>query len=333
MATLETDFGSNAEMERLLNQLGAWIQDEVKACGDGETDSLEEIAIDIGKPVVVRRNRQYFTREDAVKLQIVKEADLTYIMNRLGEFRDDNRIGIEGTLHRVSVMRDENKSPTGLTIRFARAIYGVAECLRPLLLSSQGILVIGAPGTGKTTLLRDIVRILAEKLQSGLVVVDTSNEIGGAGMIAHPMLGLARRMKVPSKAVQYAIILEAVGNHGPDTLVIDEIKNTLEVDSLLDVSQRGVNLVATVHGRNIHQPIRNRVINPLLGQPNLITGELESEPIFETAVVVVEKGLYHVYTDLVNTIPCLIRGEFVPPVIFDIRSPAPTATRGHVLAV
>ncbi|PNY79921.1 AAA family ATPase [Deinococcus koreensis] len=289
--------------EPLLRLLPGWI----RMVAEQHQDGLEEIAMDLGKPLALRAgDRHIFSDRE------VEERDIDYVVDRAGQFRADNRLGIERTLHRISAKRDRYDSLDGLTLRVARMVHGVAEPLRQYVDGDQGVMLIGPPGVGKTTLLRDMVRILAERRGPRVIVIDTSNEIGGDGKLVHPGLGSARRMQVASPDRQAAVIMQAIANHGPEVLVCDEIGYHGDVAVLQTAGRRGVHVIATAHGRVFQDVLENPVLHPLLGDLDLAAGQRRSRPIFDVAVEIRAKNRWLVHPSVAASIDALLSGGEPP---------------------
>jgi stage III sporulation protein SpoIIIAA len=256
--------------------------------------------------------------------QPVTYADLEYVVERIGEFGDDNRAGIERTLHRISAMRNRKGKIVGLTCRIGRAVLGSIALIRDIVEQGQSILILGRPGVGKTTLLREIARVLADESNKRVVVVDTSNEIAGDGDIPHPGIGRARRMQVARTAEQHAVMIEAVENHMPQVIVIDEIGTELEAAAARTIAERGVQLVATAHGNSLSNLLMNPTLSDLVGGIQTVTlGDEEArrrhtqKSILErkappTFDVVVEQQSWEelvVHRDVADTVDNMLRGQ------------------------
>jgi stage III sporulation protein SpoIIIAA len=224
-----------------------------------DISELVEVVLDLGRPPEAR----FFSREMLLSNREVTEPDLEYVVSRIGTFGEDNRAGIPRTLHRISAIRNRKGSIVGLTCRVGRAVYGTIEIIQDLIESGKSVLLMGRPGVGKTTMLREVARVLADNVHKRVVIVDTSNEIAGDGDIPHPGIGHARRMQVPTPSLQHAVMIEAVENHMPEVIVIDEIGTELEARAARTIAERGVQLIGTAHGNTLE----NLIINPTLADP------------------------------------------------------------------
>lgn len=264
---------------------------------------LEEIYLDAHQTLAFNTGRQVETGYQ------VTLSDVQYVRNKLDGFRSDNRAGVEGTLHRFAGIVDDHEVLVGLTVRLGRHVYSVAEPLKPQLLKEGSLMVVGPPGVGKTTLLRDVVRVLADKHQRKCVVVDTSNEIGGDGTRPHPALGKARRMKVGDPKRQGDVLRQAVANHGPEVVVVDELGyHGDDVQGAETTARRGVRVVATLHGHALRDVLHNPAFWPLLGHPLLSESRRVADPVFRAAVEVRGKGKYLLHADLGGAVDRLLQG-------------------------
>ncbi len=235
-------------------------------------DRLTEVVLDLGCPVQLR-----LPGDILVLSYVVGVEDLEYVVQRVGAFRTDNRVGVEGTLHRISAIRNRYQDLVGITIRIGRHLPGAANPLRPWLERQENLLILGPPASGKTTLQRDVARVASVELHRRVMVVDTSNEIGGDGNIPHPAIGTARRIQVPNRADQYRLLLEAVQNHSPELIVIDEISTREDAAAVASIAERGVQLVATAHGRTLQNLVKNTELSLLVGGVHTVFGAPHSD--------------------------------------------------------
>lgn len=264
---------------------------------------LEEIYLDVGRALTFNVGIQKKTS------YVVTLEDVRYVRDKVGGFRSDYRAGLEGTLHRFSGVPDEHERLIGMTIRLSRHVFGVAECLRSQLEKDGSMMVVGPPGVGKTTLLRDIVHILGERYGMKCVVVDTSNEIGGDGILPHAAIGEARRMKVGNPKRQGEVLRQAVANHGPEVIVVDEIGyHGGDVELIETTSRRGVRVVSTLHGHVLRDVLQNPRFSALLGNVNLHEGRRTTDTVFKSAVEVRGKGKLVLHPNLQEAVDKLLQG-------------------------
>jgi stage III sporulation protein SpoIIIAA len=253
------------DLDALLSVLPPRVREAILLLED--RTELLEIVLDLGRLPEAR----FPTREVILSNSPVSTEDLEYVVGRIGEFGDDNRAGIGGTLHRISALRNRRGAVVGLTCRVGRAVRGTVALIRDVVEAGRSILILGRPGVGKTTLLREAARVLADELGKRVVVVDTSNEIAGDGDVAHPGIGRARRMQVPRVAAQHQVMIEAVENHMPEVIVIDEIGTELEAQAARTIAERGVQLVGTAHGRTLDNLLVNPTLADLVGGVQAVT--------------------------------------------------------------
>ena len=292
------------------------------------TDPTEllEIVLDLGREPEARVPG----REVLLADRTVTGADLEHVANNVGQFGDDNRAGIERTLHRVSAIRNRSGRITGLTMRVGRAVTGTGEIIRDIVVSGQSILLLGRPGIGKTTMLRECARLLADELRKRVVIVDTSNEIGGDGDIPHPGIGRARRMQVKTPMLQHAVMIEAVENHMPEVIVIDEIGTELEAAAARTIAERGVQLIATAHGQTLENLLINPTLNDLLGGIQSVTLsdeearrrgtqksvlERKAPPTFDVLVEIQDRDRVAIHMPLAEVVDTALRGPLLSPKI------------------
>ncbi len=285
---------------------------------------LLEIVLDLGREPEARAPGQEILLSDSP----VTDTDLEYVTERIGEFGDDNRAGIARTLHRISAIRNRQGRIVGLTCRVGRAVSGTAEIIRDIVTGGQSILLLGRPGVGKTTILRECARILADELRKRVVIVDTSNEIGGDGDIPHPGIGRARRMQVATPALQHSVMIEAVENHMPEVIVIDEIGTELEAAAARTIAERGVQLIATAHGQTLDNLLVNPTLNDLLGGIQSVTLsdeearrrgtqksvlERKAPPTFDVLIEIQDRDRVAIHQPLADVVDLALRGPVPTP--------------------
>ena len=249
------------DLDKLLENLPFFIEENFNK------EKLIEIVIDLGR----RPEARFTTGPEYLSQKIVSWQDLDYIIKRINNFSDDNRVGLERTLHRISCIRNRQSLINGLTCRVGRAIFGAINIIRDLLESEQSILILGKPGIGKTTIIREIARVLSDEMEKIVVVIDTSNEIAGDSDIPHSGIGRARRMQVSKTEFQYQVMIEAVENHMPEVIIIDEISTKLETLAACTIAEKGVQLVGTTHGNCLKNLIKNPPLSNLIGGIQYVT--------------------------------------------------------------
>lgn len=285
-------------------------------------DDLLEIIMDLGRLPMAR----FIDREFEINSQEVTREQIDEVVSRIGSFDADNRAGIERTLHRISAIRNKLGAIVGLTCRVGRAVYGTIDIIEDLIVSGKSLLLLGRPGVGKTTMLREAARILAEKTR--VVIVDTSNEIGGDGDVPHPAVGRARRMQVSQPSLQHEVMIEAVENHNPEVIVIDEIGRELETAAARTIAERGVQLVATAHGRTLENLLLNPTLSDLVGGIESVTLsdeearrrgtqktvlERRAPPTFDVLIEIQERSRLAVHEDVAEAVDNLLRGFTLEP--------------------
>ncbi|RPH38470.1 MAG: AAA family ATPase, partial [Burkholderiales bacterium] len=245
------------DLEALLDVLPLNIRHAVEKANN--SDKLLEIVIDLGRIPAAR----FVDGEIPLLEKEITHAEIDHITERIGTFDADNRAGMERTLHRISAIKNRRGAIVGLTCRVGRAVYGTVDIIQDLIESGKSVLILGRPGVGKKTLLREAARILAENKR--VVIVDTSNEIGGDGDVPHPAVGKARRMQVREPMLQHEVMIEAVENHNPEVIVIDEIGRELEAVAARTIAERGVQLIGTAHGQTLDNLLLNPTLSDLVG--------------------------------------------------------------------
>lgn len=306
------------DLDALLDTLPPHVSDPLRAMSDRH--NLLEVIIDLGRAPEAR----FPSREVVLSDHEVDESDIDFVVSRIGEFGDDNRAGIERTLHRISAIRNRRGRVVGLTCRVGRAVFGTIGIIRDIVESGKSILLLGRPGVGKTTMLREVARVLADDFRKRVIIVDTSNEIAGDGDIPHPAIGHARRMQVPTPALQHAVMIEAVENHMPETIVIDEIGTELEAAAARTIAERGVQLVATAHGNTLQNLILNPTLSDLIGGIQTVTlGDEEARrrgtqksvlerkapPTFDVLVEIQSWDKVAVHQEVAVVVDSILRGQ------------------------
>jgi stage III sporulation protein SpoIIIAA len=290
------------------------------------SNELLEVVLDLGRMPEIR-----FPDGMAMVSDIpLSHEDIEYVVSRVGRFNDDNRAGIERTLHRISAIRNRLGVIIGITCRVGRAIIGTVSILQDVIESGKSILLLGRPGVGKTTLLRESARVLADELGKRVIIVDTSNEIGGDGDIPHPGIGRARRMQVPSSLKQHAVMIEAVENHMPEVIVIDEIGTEAEAMAARTIAERGVQLIATAHGNSLDNLLQNPTLADLLGGIQAVTLsdeearrrgsrktvlERKAPPTFEVLVEIHDKDRLAIHHNVIHTVDAFLKDLPIQPEI------------------
>lgn len=324
-ASTSSSVNSNSELDLFLELLPLKMKSELS--GHREIGELIEVVLDLGRKPIAR----FPSGDFVICEQPVRHEDLKHAISKVGDFSDDNRSGIDSSLHRISAIRNRKMQIIGLTCRVGRAVSGSAEIIRDLVEGGSSILVIGRPGVGKTTLIREIARMLADDQRKRVVIVDTSNEIGGDGDVPHAGIGRARRMQVPNVNMQHNIMIEAVENHMPETIIIDEIGTELEALAASTIAQRGVQLVGTAHGMTIDNIIKNPSLQILVGGIESVTlGDEEARkrkvqktilerkgpPTFTCAVEMITRTECRVHHRLDATVDAILAGKSP---LFEIR--------------
>jgi len=259
------------ELDMLLDSLPIRVSTAIKELEN--VNELLEVTLDLGRFPEAR----FLGHNITLSVEEITETDISYVVDRIGSFGDDNRAGIERTLHRISALRNRSGKIVGLTCRVGRAIFGTIKILEDLVSSGKSILLLGRPGVGKTTMLREVSRILSTEAGKRVIIVDTSNEIAGDGDIPHPAIGKARRMQVMTPRLQHSVMIEAVENHMPEVIVIDEMGTELESLAARTIAERGVQLIATAHGNNLENLILNPTLCDLVGGiQNVTLGDEEA---------------------------------------------------------
>jgi len=306
------------DFEKLLDNLPFFIQKNLK--NHPNKDKLIEIVIDLGR----RPEARFTTGPEYLSQKLISWQDIDYVTKRIGRFSDENRAGIERTLHRISCIRNRQSLINGLTCRVGRAVFGTISIIRDLLESGQSLLILGKPGVGKTTIIREIARVLSDEMEKRVIIIDTSNEIAGDSDIPHLGIGRARRMQVSKTELQHQVMIEAVENHMPEVIIIDEIGTELEALAARTIAEKGVQLVGTTHGNCLENLIKNPSLSDLIGGIQYVTLsddeakrrgtqksilERKAYPAFQITIEINELNYWTIHENVENSIDLLLRGN------------------------
>lgn len=310
---------SKKDLDQLIKYFPFFIQEQLNT--HKLNSHLVEIIIDFGK----RPEARFLNGFEYLSPKLISWQDIEYIIKNLSKFTNENRAGIERTLHRISCIRTRQFLINGLTCRIGRAMFGTISNIRDLLQFKKSILVLGKPGVGKTTIIREIARVLADELEKRVIIIDTSNEIAGDSDLPHSAIGKARRMQVSQTEVQHQIMMEAVENHMPQIIIIDEISTELEVFATRTIAEKGVQLIGTTHGNCLKNLIKNPFLSDLIGgiQYVILSDEeakkrgtqksiLERKiyPTFEIIVELKKKTVWIIYENVKSTIDLFLQKEY-----------------------
>ena len=319
---------SNLQLQNDLDRLLEVLPEKVRRLVSYEQmEDVIEIVLDIGRTPEIRHSSG---KIEYLGADFVTEDDINYITSHIQEFTSDNRSGIPGTLHRISAIRNRQGKVIGLTCRIGRVVTGTIACIKDICMMNKSILFLGRPGVGKTTKLREISRLVADELGKRVVVVDTSNEIAGDGDTPHPAIGHARRMQVRQPEFQKDIMIEAVENHTPEVIVVDEIGTEAEAQAARTIAERGVMLIATAHGNSLESLIKNPTLSDLVGGIQSVTLgddearrrasqktvlEREKQPTFDIVIEILDRNTLAVYKNTAESVDYILRGWPIRPEI------------------
>nr|WPV72496.1 hypothetical chloroplast RF45 [Navicula sp.]WPV72653.1 hypothetical chloroplast RF45 [Navicula sp.] len=309
----------NDDLEKLIENLPFFLQEQINQhCNK---DQLIEIVLDLGR----RPEARFLNGPQYLSQKIISWQDLDYTTKRISKFSNENRAGIERTLHRISCIRNRQFLINGLTCRVGRAVFGIISVIRDLLESEKSILILGKPGVGKTTIIREIARVLADEMQKRVIIIDTANEIAGDSDIPHPGIGRARRMQVAKTEFQHQIMIEAVENHMPQVIIVDEIGTELEVLAARTIAEKGVQLVGTTHGNCLENLIKNPQLVDLIGGIQYVTLsddeakrrgtqksilERKAYPAFEIIIEINDQNSWTIHENVKKSVDLVLRDSF-----------------------
>lgn len=310
---------ANDDLEKLIENLPFFLQDQLNQ--HNEKDQLIEIVLDLGR----RPEARFSSGPQYLSQKIISWQDLDYTTKRISKFSNENRAGIERTLHRISCIRNRQFLINGLTCRVGRAVFGIISVIRDLLESEKSILILGKPGVGKTTIIREIARVLADEMEKRVIIIDTANEIAGDSDIPHPGIGRARRMQVAKTECQHQVMIEAVENHMPQVIIVDEIGTELEVLAARTIAEKGVQLVGTTHGNCLENLIKNPPLVDLIGGIQYVTLsdeearrrgtqksilERKAYPAFEIIIEINSQNSWTIHEDVQESVDSFLGGSF-----------------------
>ena len=309
----------NDDLEKLIENLPFFLKEQLNQ--HSSKDQLIEIILDLGR----RPEARFIHGPEYLSQKIISWQDIDYTTKRISKFSNENRAGIERTLHRISCIRNRQFLINGLTCRVGRAVFGIISVIRDLLESEKSILILGKPGVGKTTIIREIARVLADEMQKRVIIIDTSNEIGGDSDIPHSGIGRARRMQVAKTEFQHQVMIEAVENHMPQVIIVDEIGTELEVLAARTIAEKGVQLVGTTHGNCLENLIKNPPLVDLIGGIQYVTLsddeakrrgtqksilERKAYPAFEIIIEINQQDSWTIHEDVNTSVDLFLRGSF-----------------------
>ena len=310
----------NNDLDKLIENLPFFLQEHLSQ--HISKNQLIEIVLDLGR----RPEARFISGPEYISQKIVSWQDIDFLTKRVSKFSNENRAGIERTLHRISCIRNRQFLINGLTCRVGRAVFGTISIVRDLLESEKSILILGKPGVGKTTIIREIARVLADEMEKRVIIIDTSNEIAGDSDIPHSGIGRARRMQVAKTELQHQVMIEAVENHMPEVIIIDEIGTELEVLAARTIAEKGVQLVGTTHGNCLDNLIKNPPLADLIGGIQYVTLsddeakrrgtqksilERKAYPAFEIIIEINEQNSWTIHEEVQNSVDLLLRGNFM----------------------
>jgi len=290
------NINSNDDLEKLIENLPFFLQQQLNK--HILRDQLIEIVLDLGR----RPEARFVHGPEYLSQKVISWQDIDYVIKRVSKFNNENRAGIDRTLHRISCMRNRQFLINGLTCRVGRAVFGTISVIRDLLESEKSILILGKPGTGKTTIIREIARVLSDELEKRVIIIDTSNEIAGDSDISHSGIGRARRMQVPKTEFQHQVMIEAVENHMPQIIIIDEIGTELEVLAARTIAEKGVQLVGTTHGNCLENLIKNPPLADLIGGIQYVTLSDDEAKRRGTQKSILERKAYPSFEVIIESI-------------------------------
>ena len=310
----------NDDLKKLIENLPLFLQEQLNQ--HRNKDQLIEIILDLGR----RPEARFVNGPQYISQKIISWQDIDYTTKRISKFSNENRAGIERTLHRISCIRNRQFLINGLTCRVGRAVFGIISVIRDLLESQKSILILGKPGVGKTTIIREVARVLADEMEKRVIIIDTANEIAGDSDIPHSGIGRARRMQVAKTEFQHQVMIEAVENHMPQAIIVDEIGTELEVLAARTIAEKGVQLIGTTHGNCFENLIKNPPLSDLIGGIQYVTLsddeakrrgtqksilERKTYPAFEIIIEINDQNSWTIHENIKNSVDFFLRDNFL----------------------
>ena len=310
---------TNKDLDKLIRNLPLSLQERLKT--HIFKNKLIEIVLDLGR----RPEARFLDGPEYLSQKVVSWQDIDYITKRVSKFSNENRAGIERTLHRISCIRNRQFLINGVTCRVGRVVFGTISVIRDLLESEKSILILGKPGVGKTTIIREISRVLSDEMEKRVIIIDTSNEIAGDSDISHSGIGRSRRMQVPRTELQHQIMIEAVENHMPQIVVIDEIGTEFEVLAAKTIAEKGIQLIGTTHGNYLKNLIKNPSLSDLIGGIQYVTLsdeeakrrktqksiiERKAYPTFEIVIEINQSNSWTIHENINSSVDLLLNSRF-----------------------
>ncbi|WP_068671908.1 stage III sporulation protein AA [Oceanobacillus sp. Castelsardo] len=255
-------------MEEILRLFPSEMRQAIQTKIGNRWDFLQEIRIRLFQPIEFIFDRQI----EWVSHVKPNKNDGVYIVNQLSEFslyrmtdelregyitiEGGHRVGIAGRVNTIGGSVKALQYITFFNIRIAKQKIGVANAIIPYIFKEKYLntLIVGAPQTGKTTLIRDTTRIISSgwgKVPAQKVgVVDERSEIAAA-INGIPQLNLGIRTDVMDACPKAEGMMMMIRSMSPDVLVVDEIGSADDINALMEAINTGVTVICTIHGHSL----------------------------------------------------------------------------------